>query len=218
MNKTSRAILLGMLLGDGCLKTKHHKNSTYYEFVICHSQKQEDYLDHKLKVFHSLMGGKVPNKSYENIKNKYFSVRFSRCDKVFSVLHKYLYSKNNKKFFTQRVLSYLNEQSIAFWYMDDGCLTINPSKKSFEMRLYTYFSEEEADNCLEYFINTWGISPKKRKYNKTGQFNLVFNTTESRKFEDLIGKYIIPSMEYKLPSKSIPRVLGPTDIVGDDIV
>ncbi len=80
MNLKKRSILLGMLLGDGCLKTKIHHNkdgsvSTYYEYVLAHSYKQKEYLERKLDIFHSLIGGKRPKIIYEKRTNSY---RFSR--------------------------------------------------------------------------------------------------------------------------------------------
>lgn len=225
MNKEKRALLLGMLLGDGCLKTKPHKlgdgtMANYYEYVICHSVKQEDYLRHKLGLFHSIMGGKEPKVSYE-IK-EHSSCRFSRCHKSFRLFKKYLYSNSGKKFFSKRVLNYLTPHAIAMWYMDDGCITANRYNgvpTSYEMRIYTYFSEEEADNCIEYFKAKWNISVKKRHYMKRGQFNLIFNTVESKKLEALIGQYIIESMAYKLPSRLFTRAPDPvTNPTGDDIV
>lgn len=221
MNK--KAILLGMLLGDGCLKTKTHVKqdgsiSKYYEYVIAHSVKQEEYLEYKKSLFHSAVGGKLPKTVREPRTD---SKRFSRCHKSFRLLHKLLYSNNDKKYFTRKVLDYLTPETIAIWYMDDGCLTCNKNKfgrvSSYEMRIYTYFSEIEAETVREYFLDVWGISPKKRKYNKTGQFNIVFNTSESKKLEALIQDFIIESMRYKLPTTIISQERE-TSERDDDIV
>lgn len=204
-----------MLLGDGCLKTKKHMRkdgspSTYYEYVLCHSTKQEAYLKYKRDLFHSIVGGKLPIISYENIKNKYESCRFSRCHRSFRMFHRTLYSKNNKKFFSEKVFRYLTPQAIALWYMDDGGVSktlFNKKISSIEMRIYTYFSEEEADTAIKYFKNTYDIGVKKRHYMKRNQWNLIFNTKESVKLESLISKYVIPEMKYKLPSYYFTRAL-----------
>lgn len=221
MNLKKRSILLGMLLGDGCLKTKIHHNkdgsvSTYYEYVLAHSYKQKEYLERKLDIFHSLIGGKRPKIIYEKRTNSY---RFSRCNKIFRLFHRTLYSKNNKKYFTEKVFKYLTPESLAIWYMDDGGVSKSKYKgkvTSCEMRLYTYFSEEEADIAVNYFKNKWDITVKKRKYSKTDQWNLIFNTKESIKFELLISPFIIESMKYKLPSYNITR--APDIQKNDDIV
>jgi recombination protein RecA len=228
MNKNDRSILLGMLLGDGCLKRKHHtkkdgSESVYYEYVLCHSIKQKDYLEHKLNIFHRIMGGKRPSIHKEKSKLGE-SVRFSRCHKSFRILHKYLYSKNNKKYITERVLNYLTPEAIAIWYMDDG--GVKPSFRpdgtvsSCQMILSTYCPPEEADLILGYFSSKWDIWGAKKLHKKSNSWYLVFNTKEGKKLEELISPYIIPSMSYKLPSNRITRVLGTQtgSAVGDDIV
>ncbi len=228
MNKNDRSLLLGMLLGDGCLKTKRHlkqdgSESVYYEYVLCHSIKQQDYLEHKLNLFHKIMGGKKPSVSYEKSKLGE-SVRFSRCHKSFRLLHKYLYSNNNKKFFTDRVLNYLTPEAIAIWYMDDGgvkrTLRKDGTVSSCQMMLSTYCSEQQATLILDYFSRKWGINGFKKLHKKSNSWYLVFNTTEGRKLEALTSPYIIPSMQYKLPSYRITRVLGTQTetLMGDDIV
>lgn len=228
MNKNDRSLLLGMLLGDGCLKTKHHtkqdgSTSTYYEYVLCHSVKQKDYLEHKLEKFHSIVGGKKPVIHCEKSKLGE-SVRFSKCHKSFRLLHKYLYSNNDKKFFTERVLNYLTPEAIAIWYMDDGGLKPtfrnDGSISSCQMVLSTYCSEQQAILILDYFLHKWKITGLKKLHKKSNSWYLVFNTTEGRKLEALISPYIIPSMQYKLPSYRITRVLGTQteSLMGDDIV
>lgn len=210
-----------MLLGDGCLKRKFHKDSIYYEYVLCHSIKQEVYLNYKRNLFHSIVGGKLPKINYETNSKGYDSCRFSRCHRAFRLFHKTLYSKDNKKYFSDKVFRYLTPQSIAFWYMDDGGISKNiysGKVTSIEMRFYTYFSEEEADRAISYFKTTHDISVKKRHYMKRGQWNLVLNSKESIKLTKLIDEYVIPEMKYKLPSLNFTRALDPTANVGDDIV
>jgi hypothetical protein len=80
--------------------------------------------------------------------------------------------------------------------------------------------EQQADLILLYFREKWGVCGIRKLHKKTGLWYLIFNTKEGKKLEELIRPYIIPFMEYKLPSKRITRVLStPTDnAVGDDIV
>lgn len=210
MNYNDRALLLGMLIGDGCLKVKPHKDTKYYEYVISHSTKQKEYLEHKLKIFHSIVGGKKLNISYGKTKWGE-SCRFSRCNKYFKLLHRYLYSNNNKKYITRKVLDWLNEQSLAIWYMDDGGLKLSYNNQkqvsSCQMILSTYCSEEQANIIINWFKEKWGIECRKLLHKKTNSFYLSFNTKEGKKLEELIKPYIISSMEYKLPSNRITRVL-----------
>ena len=209
-----------MLLGDGCLKPKTHickdgSKSVIYEYVVCHSTKQQAYVEHKKDIFHSIVGGKIPNLSYgtihlKNNPKEYYSVRFSRTHKDFRLLHRKLYCNNNKKFFTREVLDYLNPQALALWYMDDGTLSLakKPDGRisSYQMIICTFFSEQEADTVIKYFDEVWHIGIRKRLDKKTQKYFMAFSTKEAVKFELLIHKYIIPSMMYKMPSKWFTRV------------
>jgi recombination protein RecA len=227
MNKTKRALIYGMLLGDGCLKTKKHQKqdgqiSTYYEFVIAHSPKQEEYLSYKRNLFHSILGGKYPSIHKEVTALGYDSLRFSRANKVFRLFHKYLYCNNNKKQYTRRVLDFLNPHAIAIWYMDDGGIKrsfrVDGTVSSAQMMLSTYCSESEADIILQYFLEIWGIEGRKKLHKSSQLWYIVFNTKEGKILESIITPFIIPSMKYKLPSHVITRAPDILIKEDDDIV
>lgn len=221
MNSTQRGILVGMIWGDGSLKLKQ---GDYVEFACGHTDKQREYIKHKLEVFHSIMGGKKPKlceRVFELAGKQHTELRFSRQHKYFRYLHRKMYSKDRKKYYTRDSLDYLNPQGIAYWYQDDGGISKNKNKESgkvtsCEMRIATYCSEPEIDVIIDYFKDVWDIQGKKRFHKKSSKWYLAFNTKESKKLELLIKPWIIPSMEYKLPSKWVPRVPSPQ--VGEDIV
>jgi recombination protein RecA len=226
--KEKRALLYGMLIGDGCLKTKTHTKkdgqvSKYYEYVLCHSEKQKEYLEHKLEIFHSIVGGKKPKIHFEQSKLGR-SYRFSRCHRAFRLHHKNLYGDKNSKTLTRKVLDWLTPQAIAIWYMDDGGVApsyrVDGTISSCQMRLATYCSEEQADIILTWFREVWGVEGKKYFHKKSSSWYLGFNTKASKKLEEVIAPYIIPSMLYKLPSHRVARVPDTQTgcAVGDDIV
>lgn len=211
MNRKSRAILIGMILGDGCIKVKKHlkqdgKWSFYYEFVIGHSPKQLDYLLYKKKKLESILGGKKLNVNFRefNLKanNKFYGeYRISRCHKYFRLLHRWVYSNNKKKYYSKKILNWLTPEAIALWFFDDGGLSkyynIRGEISSFEVRLYPYCSEEEIENIIAFFRKKYSIQFKKGFHKKTGLYTVRANTEEGKKFLKLIHPYKIPSMEYK---------------------
>jgi hypothetical protein len=217
MNATQRGVLIGMLWGDGCIKHKTHacldgSVSHYYEFVAGHSSKQEQYITYKRDIFHSLIGGKKPlihrRKFFLN-GVEHEELRFGRQDKYFSTLYHWVYPFG-KKTYTRRILDYVNAAGLSFWYMDDG--GISKSKRpdgsisSCEMRLATYCPEDQADIIISYFKEVWNLVAKKRHHKKTNSWYIVFNTTESKKLEEIIRPFMHDSMLYKLPSNWITRV------------
>lgn len=227
MNSHERGVLIGMTWGDGCIKVKRHtlkngKDTKYYEFVAGHSSKQKEYIEYKRDVFHSIIGGKKPeihSRSFKLGQKEHTELRFSRQHKYFKLLHHWVYPYG-KKTYSRRALDYLNPRGIAFWYMDDGGLAKNKNKQgeisSYEMRFFTYCSEEEIDTIIKYFYEVWGVQGKKRFYKKNKSWNLVFNTKSSKKLELLIKPYMIESMYYKLPSNWVTRERD--TLMGDDIV
>lgn len=217
MNSTSRGILIGMIWGDGCLKLKRQtrasgNTNTYVEFVVGHSSKQIDYITHKRNRFHSIMGGKMPKiseRSFILAGAEHKEVRFSRQNKYFKVLHRWIYPYGEKKY-SRKVLDMMSDEGLAYWYQDDGGISKNKSKsgdiKSVEMRLATYCSVEEVDCIIEFFAERYGIVAKRRLHKKTGKYYVAFNTENSKKLELVIRPYVVDSMLYKLPSTWITRV------------
>lgn len=213
MNKYYRGILIGMLLGDGCIKLKKPykkqdgKYSVYAEFVIDHSIKQYAYLSHKCDKFHSIIGGKKPTicKQTHLLSNgkTYISYRFNRCNKYFKLLHRWAYSVNGKKTYTRKLLNMLNPEGISYWYQDDGGVKKTHNKNGYvssvQTMLYTYCPGEEADIIITYFQEVYNITFRKQLHTKTQLYVLAANTAETHKFQNLVKKYIIPSMLYKIP-------------------
>jgi hypothetical protein len=113
-----------------------------------------------------------------------------------------------RKTVTRKWLDFVNPEGLAYWYQDDGTLNkrkTNDKVTSVEMRIYTYCSEEIVDEIIRYFDEVWKITAKKRFCKKQNNFNVVFNTENSKKFELLIKDFVVPSLEYKLPSNWITR-------------
>lgn len=224
MNRHNRGVLYGMLLGDGSIHKIKQGNNV---FQFTHSEKQEDYAVYKAKKINSIIGGK------KNIPHKYTSdtkygtityVKYGKSNKYFNVMRRVAYP-NGKKTYTRKLLNFLTPEGIAYWYMDDGGVSKNFRRSkdtneitgcSVEMRISTYCTLEEIECIILYFLEVWEIQAKKRLSKKHGTYYLAFNTKESKKLERLIGKYLIESMQYKLPSYWLTRAQNTRE--GDDIV
>jgi len=124
-----------------------------------------------------------------------------------------LYGDDRRKHITDTVLSYLDTEAIALWWMDDGNVTPKytyPNYKTekvlcgYTLRLFTYLSKEENLLIRKYFIDNydmyWNVVPADG--DKSGEkFMLRCGTTEGRKFLNIIREYIVkrvPSMAYKV--------------------
>lgn len=198
MNKKQKAILIGLAIGDGCIRSEKHPKWNYTQNSIrfIHCEKQKEYIEYKAKKLHSIFGGRKPNIiSFMN--NGYPAYKMMKTDKYFKIIHDLLY-KDGHKTITRKCLDYLTEEAIAIWYMDDG----NLAKKrrdgkihAYELYLNTFVSDEEHDVIIEYFRERWGVKFARVK-NNSG-YRLRCGTIEARKFIKIVDKYVIDSMKYK---------------------
>ena len=211
MNKTKKAYLLGLGLGDGCYAVNKARHNSV-NFNLAHCDKQLDYFLWKRNLITSLVGGKLPSiqkysnsRSYgEKYSKEYWRYCFSKSNSDFRFIRSLLY-QDNKKTFTRNMLNQLTIESIAIWWMDDGSLSVhnkNPitgKPKSWALLLNTYLSKEENQIIIDYFYEAWGVRWRLNK--SKGLYRLRMGTIEGRKFLDLIRTFIlknVPSMSYKV--------------------
>lgn len=197
MKRDKKALLIAFVIGDGYIRIDSRLKNPKGTLKLCHSIKQKDYLEYKVNVLHSLVGGKKPViREYTcTVKGKtYRQVRAEKSHKYFKVLRGWLYpGKYN-------YLKYLTPEAIAIWFMDDGsCVVNNRYKdgtcKTARTNLHTCTTKEQADLVCKYFKERWDI--KFTTFKEKGSFSVRCFHKEGRKFHELIRPYIIPSMRYK---------------------
>lgn len=202
MNRKIRGLLVGTLLGDSSIHTTPY--NCLFQFT--HQIKQKDYALYKGEQLSHAFKRKTMPRYYKST-TAYGEVeyyKFSLSHKYFNYLHRIAYPKG-KKYFSRKLLNYLTPQGIAWWYMDDGGL--GRKDPNAEMRISTYCSLEEIEIIISYFLEVWSIKGNKRFSKKTQSYYLAFGYKEAKKFETLIQPYILPILEYKLPSFYVARVL-----------
>lgn len=210
MDRATRGILVGMILGDGYVNVRNRfTQGKYYfqssELRILHSLTQMDYCQHKAGLLRKLLNR---NHSVTVVANgpgsKYKAAQFSVSHPYFKQLKRWCYP-GGVKTFTMRVLKMLTPEGIAFWYMDDGSARVNINKEglvsSVATDIATMCSESEAHTIKEYFQDEHGIKFNIRCRKKSPPekaFYVQANTEASKDFAFLVRPWIIPSMTYKL--------------------
>ena len=163
-----KAIMIGLLLGDGHVDYKGR-------IEITHCEKQREYLEYKAKLLHSVTGGKDINihtihkisvfkKGDKIISQKEITnYCLKRQSKDFIQFRNLLYL-NNRKSITKEILDLMYPITIALWWMDDGCLTAkytypkgNRVKCGYTLRLCTYVSKEENELIRQYFLDKYSM-------------------------------------------------------------
>lgn len=201
MDAVLRGRLLGIAIGDGYINTTRNRS----ELVVAHGPKQRDYCEHKAALVKQAFGGNFNVKDYASGPGgKYRSFKFTSSNPYWANLKSWLYPFGKKKY-TRKVLDMLTPEGIALWYMDDGHARTNKNKDgwvtSTATNIATMCSESECATIRDYFLEVHGIEWKIRCRKGSAPeaaFFIECNTTESRKFCELVRPYIIPSMLYKL--------------------
>lgn len=187
-NEEKRAILLGLAIGDGNI----YYNKKGAGIIIRHSDKQLEYLQYKILLLKSIYNTPI------NIIKVQNGNQIAKGDtKHFRIYRKWLYPNGVKTI--SKVLKYLNLQSVAIWYMDDGSLTAkkrNGKVHGYELTLNTYVDKEENQKIIDWFLSKYNIRFTQTK--GKGKYRLRMGTKEAKRFCSLIKLYIIPSMKYKL--------------------
>lgn len=195
--------VIGTVLGDSSLVRKSITHTAYFKCSHCNEQLQ--LIKFKEKILQQIH----PTKT--NLKR---SVRGdwqlnTNCLTYYSKLNDKFY-KNKVKTVSKELLNKLNPLGLAVWYMDDGqlCLQTDPSDRSKYLsrraRIWSLsFTYEEHLIIKDYFKNVWDINIKIYKCLKKGgiKYYIEFNSTEFKKFRNIIKNYIIPDMLYKIDLK-----------------
>ena len=227
MDSRKRGILYGLALGDGGIYLSKDQSSKTARMIIGQGPNQYDYLLEKQRLLHSVLGGSEPKLYTYQSRNKttgksYTNHQLYKNHKYFRQMHRVLYPKG-QKVFTEKLLGYLTDYSLALFYMDDGNGTVCKNNKTKKpcgcmTRLSTYCSKEEAELLRDWFNQKYQITPKFDIDRRNNKYSLRFNTKESKDFVAIVSPYIFQSMKYKLDhvDKYTPRVLD--TLRGEDIV
>ena len=186
LNSNQHQLVIGSLLGDaGINKDKRYEG---YEFAERHSLKQIEYLKWKRDIL---------NFNFKTYEDKNLCT-LRKNNKVFKKYRKEFYDKGIKKV-KREILDKLTPFGIAVWHMDDG----DYNYKTETVRLATHSFKKEGNEIIaEYLKQIWNIEPKitsvfDKRQNKE-YHHLEFTRENKNKYINLIKKYILPSMEYKI--------------------
>jgi hypothetical protein len=194
LTMAQKQIILGTLLGDGCIGFSESKLTArlFYQ----HSTSQQGYFQWKHQLLSRLGSGyfsKRENKTgFKKLDGTYFNFLVSNTHCLYEIylLAKNLYKKNIKRP-TIQYLDQLDALGLAVWYMDDGSLHRNS-----EIRLHVNgYLKEDIELISMWFRNKFNINFKLGLNNRT--WELWSDTKTGLKFLEIVSPFIIPSMRYK---------------------
>lgn len=192
LTSLQRNVLLGTLFGDGCLiENASGKN---YRLKIEHGKKQKEYVEWKHRIFKEwcLSGIKFQQKTQ--------SWRFKTISHpAFTELHEMFYERR-KKVLPQQAKKFLsNPLSLAIWFMDDGGKLLDKNGKGRAVLFnIQQLSIRDVVRLQKILIENFSLPTTKQK-NHAG-YRLYLPRRYCGRFNDLVGKYILPILKYKLIS------------------
>jgi hypothetical protein len=193
MTQKQKHIVIGMILGDAYLQKTGKQNA---RLRLEQGISQRDYLEWKVGKLKNYFQSKIQTLERNNPvwKRTYQYVRIqSTASPDFGKLRDLFYNNSQKIIPKTITIIFKNPLSLAVWFMDDGYYYQR------DKMAYLYipnFDKESVKLLLEMLEVNFNLLPiLKRK--KKGSV-LVFSVNETKKLMNLIRKYIIPSMRYKL--------------------
>ena len=201
INKDSRNLLIGLLLGDGTIQSNN-------VFKIAHCEQQKDYLEWKIK---QLKESGIRNngiKSYIKTHgyNSGVPVYYTQLNIIpfIKVLRRVFY-KPHKIIGNRKLLNRLDARGVAIWYMDDGHINIRKDKDGrpmgFYIKIATCVPKEELQIIIDYFKEVWNIKFYAfHEGKKEDSYSLCCGTQEGMKFIEIVKPYVlqVPSMIHKI--------------------
>ena len=225
MNDEERGAIIGMVMGDGCIRIRkryeeYRKNEAQTLFQCSHSIKQLPYAQFKAGRLNQILGGKAKMTFYETkLKGRdtaYRMCRFVKINKYFQHLRDWLYI-DNKKVITQRMLDWLTLEGLTYLYLDDGNADwwkrTDGSITSVQVSIALCRPIPECDMFLGWLQQKLGIQATIGLVNGNNYIRL--KTQEAKKLFSAVGPFTPSSMLYKVNPTYEPHEHQPTQKVED---
>lgn len=184
VSDTTKEIILGSILGDGCLTSPKMERNV--RFVFRHSIIQKEYFLWKVKMLKRISSKKCfyiqpPDGWSKNEKLYYQSLSSPKLTELYSTTF-----RAGKFFVSERWLKFLTPLSLLIWWLDDGSLVKNSRQGLF---CTEGFDKENILRLSRYLKNRWGIKTKVGRRGKYCQLR-IYSTEELKKFFRLVLPYL----------------------------
>ncbi len=191
ISSRQKQIIIGKLLGDGHLETANGKT---YRLKIEHSFNQRQYVDWLYRELKSLASAepkiKLQTINGTEYKKYWFNTHYSGSFRFYAQQ----FYQGKKKIVPKLISHWLTPLALAIWFMDDGSIK---SKECQEKILNTHSFDAVSLELLQRALDkNFRIRTSLRKQ-KEG-FQIYILAGEAVKLRQTIGKYVLPSMQYKL--------------------
>lgn len=200
--KEENDILIGSLLGDGCLRIMG--KCKFPAFSVSHGEDQKNYLFwkyEKLKRWISTAPWREERIYHRDRSRKTVSWRFQTLsNSVFSGLYANFY-KEGRKIIPENITELISSPlSLAVWIMDDGNRNYNAvflNTQSFS------FDEQKRLSSILHEIYGFHVTINRHsKSNGKELYRIRISTESTKKLKTVVKNYLLPQFYYKIPDFS----------------
>lgn len=203
LSGAQKDILVGLLLGDGCLETQNAGRT--YRLKIEYSIKSEIYCRHIYEIFSDWVLTPPRIKLKTNGKHRSENIAFSTVSHGAFRFYAQQFYRNGKKAVPVRIRKLLTSRGLAYWYMDDGSIK---SKESKGVILNTHgFERADIGKLIDLLNESFKLKAWERK--QRDGFQIYISGKSYEDFVSLTDEWIHPSMRYKIPKArrtQLPKV------------
>ena len=191
LTSRQREILVGLLLGDGCLETQN--NGVTYRLKIEHCLAQNDYVNWLYDIYKDwvMTPPQIKQKNGETITQ---NVWFNTVSHIALRYYGKQFYPQGKKILPKYISRLLKPLTLAIWFMDDGSLK---SKDHRTLILNTQgFTIKEVEMLQKALKDKYSIEAQLRKQKDGTQLMMVRESAVE--FARIISPYLLPQFAYKL--------------------
>lgn len=191
-----KEVLVGLLLGDGCLERT--KNSQVARLKVGQSLRQSEFVQWLYETFKDFV--RTPPRLKQKVKNgkRYSELVFNTLTHP-SFKHFYdLFYPQGKKIVPESIDQGMTPTAFAVWYMSDGSVK---SKECLGRILNTHsFSRLDIERLIKVLKDKFNLNSSIRTQKDGLQIYISAKSAEI--LNELLKDKILPSFYYKLPLKS----------------
>ena len=194
LTETHQEILVGLLLGDGCLETQNGGRT--YRLKIEQSARHEEYVRH----IHELFSEWVltpPRRRLSRASNGTMTINWAFQTVSHEAFQPYglqFYGGGRKKV-PGLITDWLTPRGFAYWFMDDGSMKSAESKG---VLLNTQaYAPADVERLIEVLRSRFGLQAKIRAQSDGPQIYISGRSYE--RVTKLIEPFVLEEMRYKVP-------------------
>ncbi len=186
LSKIQKAVLIGLILGDGCLAENFWKKQ--FRLKMEQGNQHKEYIFWLYTIFKNWI---MSPPKYLEERNAWRFYTLSHPD--ITKFRKIFYRNRNKIIPVNIGKLLIHPISLAVWFMDDGLRKGN----GFSVCVHS-FSKEDIQRLRICLVKKF-VLPTNIHWDGKGH-QLYFPTHTINRLNKLVGEFIVPSMKYKFPS------------------